>query len=116
VVLFEKGDRFAPGLAFGTRCEHHLLNVPAGSISAFPDRPSHFLDWLRTHAPDAQPGTFAPRRADGDSLDRRDGGSSVTWRLAGMSTAIASRLSSMTCFKQHAAPGNSSWSPGGSSI
>ncbi len=69
VVLFEKGDRFARGLAFSTRCEQHLLNVPAGSISAFPDQPSHFLDRLRTHAPDAQPGTFAPRCAYGDYLE-----------------------------------------------
>ncbi len=71
VILFEKGDRFARGLAFGTRCEHHLLNVPAGSISAFPDQPSHFLDWFRAQAPDAHSGTFAPRRVYGDYLEEQ---------------------------------------------
>jgi uncharacterized NAD(P)/FAD-binding protein YdhS len=69
VVLFERGDRFARGLAYGTRCDAHLLNVPAGSMSALPDEPSHFLDWLRARDPDALPGTFAPRRLYGDYLE-----------------------------------------------
>ncbi|MDR3638562.1 MAG: FAD/NAD(P)-binding protein [Isosphaeraceae bacterium] len=69
IALFEKGDRFARGLAYGTRCDHHLLNVPAGLMSALPDEPSHFLDWLRARDPDAQHGTFAPRRVYGDYLE-----------------------------------------------
>ncbi len=69
VRLFEKSKRPARGLAYGTRCEQHLLNVTAGSMSALPDEPSHFLDWLRTRDPSAHQGTFAPRRVYGDYLE-----------------------------------------------
>ena len=68
VVLFEKADRLARGLAYGTRCDQHLLNVPAGLMSALPDQPTHFLDWLRARDPSAHHGTFAPRRVYGDYL------------------------------------------------
>jgi uncharacterized NAD(P)/FAD-binding protein YdhS len=68
VVLFEKGPRFARGLAYGTRCDRHLLNVPAGSMSALPDEPSHFLDWLRARDSSADAATFAPRQVYGDYL------------------------------------------------
>lgn len=36
-----------PGLAYGTTEPAHLLNVPAKSMSLWPDQPSHFLDWVR---------------------------------------------------------------------
>lgn len=69
LVLIEKGPRLARGLAYGTRCDRHLLNVPAAMMSALPDEPSHFLDWLRTRDPEAHPGQFAPRRLYGDYLE-----------------------------------------------
>ena len=56
-------------LAYGTRCDEHLLNVTAGLMSALPDEPSHFLDWLRVRDPSAHQGTFAPRRVYGDYLE-----------------------------------------------
>lgn len=34
------------GIAYSTKDEAHLLNVPAGKMSAFPDQPNHFTDWL----------------------------------------------------------------------
>ncbi|WP_280718153.1 FAD/NAD(P)-binding protein [Kitasatospora sp. MAP5-34] len=34
------------GLAFGTDAPHHLLNVPAGKMSAHRDDPGHFVRWL----------------------------------------------------------------------
>ncbi|HET6217831.1 MAG TPA: FAD/NAD(P)-binding protein, partial [Acidobacteriaceae bacterium] len=44
----------------------HLLNVPAGKISALPDQPNHFLHWLReNHDPAATEKTFAPRAVFG---------------------------------------------------
>ena len=36
----------AGGLAYGTRHDEHLLNVPAGKMSGFPDQPGDFLDYL----------------------------------------------------------------------
>jgi uncharacterized NAD(P)/FAD-binding protein YdhS/predicted metal-dependent enzyme (double-stranded beta helix superfamily) len=69
IVLLERGPRLARGLAYGTRCERHLLNVPAGMMSALPEEPSHFLDWLQASDPEAHAGTFAPRRTYGDYLE-----------------------------------------------
>jgi uncharacterized NAD(P)/FAD-binding protein YdhS len=44
-VLFER-DTFARGVAYSTESPRHLLNLPAGKMSAFPDKPQHFMDWL----------------------------------------------------------------------
>ena len=38
------------GVAYGTRRMEHLLNVAARNMSAFPDLPDHFLQWLRTRS------------------------------------------------------------------
>lgn len=45
-VLLYEPDRPGAGVAYGTRSLSHLLNVPAGRMSADPDQPSHFLKWL----------------------------------------------------------------------
>ncbi|QEH38220.1 FAD dependent oxidoreductase [Aquisphaera giovannonii] len=81
VVLAEKGDRLARGAAYGSRCERHLLNVPAGLMSALPDEPSHFLDWLRGRDPEAGAGTFAPRMTYGDYLAGLLGDAASTGRV-----------------------------------
>src|ERR1700760_4888469 len=68
LVLIERNSQFGRGLAYATGNASHILNVPAGRMSAFHDRPSDFLDWLATQ-PDSNatigPGTFAPRRQFG---------------------------------------------------
>jgi uncharacterized NAD(P)/FAD-binding protein YdhS len=70
LVLIERNSQFGRGLAFATGNASHILNVPAGRMSAFHDRPSDFLDWL-TNQPESErgcvagPGTFAPRRLFG---------------------------------------------------
>jgi uncharacterized NAD(P)/FAD-binding protein YdhS len=73
VLLCERGDAFGRGLAYGTQAADHLLNLRAATMSAFPDRPHHFSDWLARLAGDPaeaaaaagirhEPaGTFAPR-------------------------------------------------------
>ncbi len=38
------------GVAYGTRRKEHLLNVAARNMSAFPDLPDHFVNWLRTRS------------------------------------------------------------------
>jgi uncharacterized NAD(P)/FAD-binding protein YdhS len=71
VVLIERNSRFGTGVAYATGNPNHILNVPAGRMSAFQERPDDFLDWLRAQ-PD-QPcgetppgaGTFAPRQVYG---------------------------------------------------
>jgi uncharacterized NAD(P)/FAD-binding protein YdhS len=68
VVLIERQNRFAQGPAYATGNPSHLLNVPAGRMSAFHDRPADFFDWL-ARQPDAPgdfgPGSFAPRQQFG---------------------------------------------------
>ncbi|MBV8682185.1 MAG: FAD/NAD(P)-binding protein [Caulobacteraceae bacterium] len=46
VLLIERGPRFGRGAAYATASPHHLLNVRGANMSAFPEAPSHFLNWL----------------------------------------------------------------------
>src|ERR1700723_2151523 len=62
IILIDRRPDFGLGLAYSTPSLRHLLNVPAGKISALPDQPNHFLHWLRrNHDPAASEKTFAPR-------------------------------------------------------
>lgn len=62
VVLIEKGAQIGRGVAYGTQCEEHLLNVRAKNMSAFPDDPEHFLRWARSnYDPTVTPDDFLPR-------------------------------------------------------
>ena len=66
VLLIDQRPGFGLGLAYSTPSLRHLLNVPAGKISALPDEPTHFLNWLRkNHDPAATEKTFAPRAVFG---------------------------------------------------
>jgi uncharacterized NAD(P)/FAD-binding protein YdhS len=57
------------GVAYSTTDRRHRLNVSAGRISAWPDRPDHFVQWLQQHEPaEADPAGFAPRMAFGRYL------------------------------------------------
>lgn len=72
VVIINAHRPLGRGTAYGTDRPEHLLNVAARNMSAFPDFPSHFLDWLRSRTEYANtPETelremFAPRRVYGD--------------------------------------------------
>lgn len=47
VLLIERDRRrMGAGIAYSSFDSAHLLNVRAGNMSAFPDRPGHFCDWL----------------------------------------------------------------------
>ena len=66
VVMVEPRAELGLGLAYSTPTLVHLLNVPAGRISALPQEPGHFLAWLHGHGyPDATAATFAPRAVFG---------------------------------------------------
>jgi uncharacterized NAD(P)/FAD-binding protein YdhS len=69
ITIVEPREDLGRGLAYSTSFDDHLLNVPAGKMSALPDLPDHFLDWLRARDwPGAAPGYFAPRRVYGEYL------------------------------------------------
>jgi len=62
VALIERGARLGRGVAYGTACMEHLLNVPARNMSAYPDDPEHFLRWAGlNYDPGVKPGDFLPR-------------------------------------------------------
>ena len=68
VVLIEKNARPGPGLAYGTSHPAHLLNVPAGKMSALAGEPEHFLRWARKSLPQADADGFLPRRLYGEYI------------------------------------------------
>src|SRR6476646_311716 len=68
IWLVDPAERTGPGIAYSTCDPRHLLNVPAGRMSAFPDDPGHFLRWLTDHHLPTDPGDFVPRRVYGQYL------------------------------------------------
>src|SRR5690349_6104093 len=46
ITIINERETFTKGVAFSPYSKKHLLNVIAESMSAFPDRPHHFLDWV----------------------------------------------------------------------
>jgi uncharacterized NAD(P)/FAD-binding protein YdhS len=62
VVLVERSARVGRGIAYGTACAQHLLNVPVRNMSAYPDDPEHLLRWARLHYEgNVNPCDFLPR-------------------------------------------------------
>jgi uncharacterized NAD(P)/FAD-binding protein YdhS len=47
-TIFEPRPKIGCGLAYSTNTNRHRLNVRAGSMSAFPAEPLHFLSWLNS--------------------------------------------------------------------
>jgi uncharacterized NAD(P)/FAD-binding protein YdhS len=77
IALIEPRPEPARGLAYGTRHDEHLLNVPAAKMSGFAGTPDDFLDYaLACGNPDGLPRdalakAFLPRRLYGDYLRTR---------------------------------------------
>lgn len=66
VLLIEPRTELGRGLAHSTPNPAHLLNVPAGGISALPEEPDHFLAWARNRmGSDLDPSSFLPRELFG---------------------------------------------------
>lgn len=69
ILVIDPRPKLGLGLAYSTPSMRHLLNVPAGKISALPAEPDHFLKWLRANDdPAATPMTYAPRAVFGRYL------------------------------------------------
>src|SRR3954471_729522 len=65
IVLVERRSELGRGVAYSTREPDHLLNVPAGKLSALPDVPDHFARWAG-----APEGAFVPRGRYGEYLEQ----------------------------------------------
>jgi len=68
VVLLNRSGEMARGLAYGTNSSRHLLNVPAGNMTALVDQPDHFLRFCESRLPGTAAGTFVPRKLYGEYL------------------------------------------------
>ena len=68
VTLIERA-RLARGAAYSTRNREHLLNVRASGMSAFPDQPRHFAEWLAANG-GGDADSFAERRLYGHYLEQ----------------------------------------------
>lgn len=68
VILVERIARQAGGVAYGTTCRQHVLNVPAGRMSAYNHDPDHFLRWAQLVHPTFRGGSFLPRALYGNYL------------------------------------------------
>jgi len=74
ILIYNSNSDFARGVAYNPNSSKLLLNVVAGKMSAFPDRPNHFLDWCISNgigdrsAVDLLAGSFLPRSIYGNYL------------------------------------------------
>ena len=68
VRLVERASHIGRGRAYGGQGGEPLLNVRASNMSAFPDRPEHFRDWLAQAPGDGGADGFVSRRRYGDYL------------------------------------------------
>lgn len=69
LLLINRSGRMARGVAYGTRTQTHVLNVPAGRMSAFPEKPDDFVEFARLRDPQIGASAFLPRRLYGDYLE-----------------------------------------------
>lgn len=74
IILISRPGTFSTGTAYAPYSGKHLLNVAAGRMSAFRDRPDHFLQWLMARPEFQDQGrelvasAFVPRRLYGEYL------------------------------------------------
>ena len=74
IIVINKTETFNKGIAYHPYSDKHLLNVIAQKMSAFPDKPSHFLDWVMSQKnfkekdPKLVANSFLPRQLYGDYL------------------------------------------------
>lgn len=66
VVLVERRGAVGEGLAYSTGEATHLLNVPAGRMSAWPDRPDDFVQWASRRYGTVRHADFLPRQWYGE--------------------------------------------------
>ena len=82
ILLIERSGDFGPGVAYSTRDDRHVLNVPAARMSAFTAAPGDLVEWAGVER-DA----YVPRRVYGEYLRAR---------LAGAAARSAARLERVT--------------------
>jgi uncharacterized NAD(P)/FAD-binding protein YdhS len=68
ITLVERSGSFGPGIAYATSDPRHLLNVPAGSMSAIDGEPDHLLEWAHRRGIAADKESYLARGVYGEYL------------------------------------------------
>ena len=68
LIIINRSGAVARGLAYGTSSSKHLLNVPAGNMSALVDDPDSFLRYCQSCSPGTSSSSFVSRKQYGDYL------------------------------------------------
>ncbi len=71
VVLMERRGSVGEGVAYGTTDTAHLLNVPAGRMSAWPDQPDDLVTFAHSRDPGVRPTDYLPRTLYAEYLRSR---------------------------------------------
>jgi uncharacterized NAD(P)/FAD-binding protein YdhS/predicted metal-dependent enzyme (double-stranded beta helix superfamily) len=66
VIVVERRGNVGEGVAYSSRTAAHLLNVPAGRMSAWPDRPDDFVRWVSRRYGEVRSTDFLPRQWYGE--------------------------------------------------
>jgi uncharacterized NAD(P)/FAD-binding protein YdhS len=66
-TLVERAPEAGRGVAYSALVDDHILNVRASNMSAYPDDPGHFVQWLASCGK-GEPTDFVSRRTYGDYL------------------------------------------------
>lgn len=69
VQIIERRNRLGRGVAYSTWDDNHVLNVPAGNMSLYPDDPGHFVHYCQQQDPAFGPASFISRRLFGDYVE-----------------------------------------------
>jgi uncharacterized NAD(P)/FAD-binding protein YdhS len=75
ITLINSGYPFAKGVAYSAYSDSHLLNIVAGKMSAYSDRPTDFVDWAHEKTQyssvdkELLSHTFLPRKLYGEYLE-----------------------------------------------
>jgi uncharacterized NAD(P)/FAD-binding protein YdhS len=85
IVLVDRLGRHGQGQAYSTACPAHLLNTPAGQMSALSGRPDHLIEWAG--AAEVTSATFLSRSQYGQYLRE----------VLAQAEREAAQLSELTC-------------------
>ena len=69
ILLIDKNNTVAKGLAYGIEDHNLLLNVPASNMSAFANEPAHFLNYCKELNPSINKTSFVQRKIYGKYLE-----------------------------------------------
>ena len=80
IKIIERNPRFLHrGIAYSTDASSHLLNVPAGNMSVFPDDPEHFLRWGQSHQEKLVETPWVTAITASSFISRRGYGEYIAW-------------------------------------